>query len=185
MSSHELGEHAGVSPALVRKDLAWFGEFGKQGVGYEVAFLRDELRRILNLDREIRVALIGVGSLGSALVRYQHRRYTEEPGFNLHLVALFDSDPNKVGARVGPLQIHRLDDLESLAPALGIQMAIITVPAENAQEVAEACARAHIKALLNFAPTKVIVPADTHIAHADVSLEMQRLAYYLDGADEG
>src|SRR5690606_8293297 len=81
MSSQELGERAGVSPALVRKDLAWFGEFGKQGVGYEVPYLRDELRRILNLDENIGVALIGMGSLGRALTRYNLSRLEQDPSF--------------------------------------------------------------------------------------------------------
>src|SRR5690606_33369523 len=99
MSSQELGQRAGVSPALVRKDLAWFGEFGKQGVGYEVNFLKEELRRILNLDQEIRVALIGVGRLGHALARYFQGRLDREPNFNLRIVALFDADERKVGER--------------------------------------------------------------------------------------
>ncbi|NLG68586.1 MAG: redox-sensing transcriptional repressor Rex, partial [Firmicutes bacterium] len=111
MSSQELGERAGVSPALVRKDLAWFGEFGKQGVGYEVRYLREELRKILNLDREIRVAVIGVGSLGHALVRYNQQRYREDQHFNLHVVALFDADPAKIHTRLDGLMIHPIATL--------------------------------------------------------------------------
>ncbi|MBE3599254.1 MAG: redox-sensing transcriptional repressor Rex [Limnochordaceae bacterium] len=179
MSSHELGERAGVSPALVRKDLAWFGEFGKQGVGYEVGYLREELRKILNLDREIRIGLIGVGSLGHALVRYNQQRYAEDSHFNLHIVALFDNDPSKVHRQLDGMLIHPIDALPEVTRQERLQMAIVTVPAAAAQQVAERCVEAGIRAILNFAPAKLVVPAGVHLANADVSLEMQRLAYYL------
>lgn len=179
MSSQELGERAGVSPALVRKDLAWFGEFGKQGVGYEVGYLREELRKILNLDREIRVALIGVGSLGHALVRYNQQRYREDQHFNLHIVALFDSDPAKINTYFDGLLIHPVEKLPEVAREQGLQMAIVTVPASAAQQVIDRCVDAGIRAILNFAPAKLTVPPGVHLANADVSLEMQRLAYYL------
>ena len=97
ISSHELGKRAGVRPALVRKDLAWFGEFGKQGVGYDVEFLQDELRKILNLDEPLHMALVGVGSLGHALARYNWRRFQEDPLFTIKLVALFDIRPELIG----------------------------------------------------------------------------------------
>ncbi|WP_324670318.1 redox-sensing transcriptional repressor Rex [Geochorda subterranea] len=179
MSSQELGERAGVSPALVRKDLAWFGEFGKQGVGYEVRYLREELRKILNLDREIRVAVIGVGSLGHALVRYNQQRYREDQHFNLHVVALFDADPAKIHTRLDGLMIHPIDTLAEVTRREGLQMAIVTVPASAAQQVVDRCVEAGIRAILNFAPAKLTVPEGVHLANADVSLELQRLAYYL------
>lgn len=179
MSSQELGERAGVSPALVRKDLAWFGEFGKQGVGYEVSYLRDELRRILNLDEDIRVALIGVGSLGHALARYNRARYQHDESFNIELVALFDSDPAKIGMQVDGMTVRPISDFPSCCREWNIRMAIITVPAEAAQEVADVVVGAGIKAILNFAPTKLLVPDGVQVATADLSLELQRLAYYL------
>src|SRR5690625_3855154 len=111
MSSQELGERAGVSPALVRKDLAWFGEFGKQGVGYEIKYLKSELRRILNLDKEIRVALIGVGSLGRAFARYNHSRH-ERGSFNIRVVAMFDANPDIIGQQVAGVQVMSVDSLE-------------------------------------------------------------------------
>lgn len=180
MSSQELGERAGVSPALVRKDLAWFGEFGKQGVGYEISFLKDELRRILNLTDNIRVALIGVGSLGQALTRYNRARVERDRRFNVKIVALFDNDPKKHGTTVDGLTVIPFDEFAEQTREVGIRMAIITVPAEHAQAVADVVVAAGIKAILNFAPTKLVVPDDVRIASADLSLELQRLAYYLD-----
>lgn len=180
LSSQELGERAGVTPALVRKDLAWFGEFGKQGVGYDVHYLRSELRRILHLDKEIRIALVGVGSLGMALARYHRRRYLIEPDFNLHIVALFDTDPRKIGEVVDGVPISSLGELPVLVDRLGIRMAMIAVPAEAAQGVADRLAAAGVKAILNFAPVKLKVPPGVHVATADLSGELQCLAYYLD-----
>lgn len=180
MSSQELGQRAGVSPALVRKDLAWFGEFGKQGVGYEVAFLKQELRRILNLHREIPIALVGVGRLGQALARYFQGRLDRDPTFNLRIAALFDADPSKFGDRVGHLEVRPIHELTWRARAKKIRLAILAVPAADAQQVADACIEADIRGLLNFAPVKLAVPEGVRIANADVSLELQRLAYYLE-----
>lgn len=180
MSSQELGERAGVSPALVRKDLAWFGEFGKQGVGYEIAYLRDELRRILNLKDRIPVVLVGVGSLGQALTRYNRGRLQLDPGFGIEITALFDADPAKVGGEVESVPIYHVSELEERVRSSGARMAIITVPADRAQEVADALVRAGIKGILNFAPTKLSVPEGVMVASADLSLELQRLAYYLE-----
>ena len=179
ISSQELGDQAGVSPALVRKDLGWFGEFGKQGVGYEIAYLAGELRRILNLDKEIPVALVGVGSLGSALVRYARQRYEEEASFNLHIVALFDSSPNKIGGNVDGIPIWAMEDLEEQVAEKGIKIAIVTVPSSSAQVVADQLVAAGVKAILNFAPVQLTVPEGVHVAKADESLERQRLADYL------
>lgn len=181
ISSHELGERAGVSPALVRKDLAWFGEFGKQGVGYEVGYLREELRKILNLDREIRMGLIGFGSLGHALVRYNQQRYREEGNFNLHVVAVFDVDLEKINREFDGVWIYPLETLPEVAARERLEIAIVTVPAQAAQQVVDLCVQVGIRAILNFAPAKLVVPAGVHLANADVSLEMQRLAYYLGG----
>src|SRR5690606_10707164 len=178
MSSQELGEKAGVSPALVRKDLAWFGEFGKQGVGYDVETLRNELRRILHLDRDIPIALVGVGSLGEALVRYFRRRYVDDPGFHLNIVAVFDAAPDKQGQDIEGLQVEAPELIEQRARELGIRMAIVAVPPEAAQSVVNALVGAGIRLLFNFAPVKLAVPQDVHIVNADLSLELQRLAYY-------
>lgn len=179
ISSQELGVKAGVGPALVRKDLAWFGEFGKQGVGYEVGFLRDELRKILNLDQETAVALVGVGSLGVALTRYHLKRFAEDNSFNIKLAALFDSDPAKVGKKVDGVPVFSLADIEEQVSEKKLKMVIITVPADNAQEVANRFIEAGIQGILNFAPIKLKAPATVQVAAADLSLELQRLAYYI------
>ncbi len=179
ISSQELGVRAGVGPALVRKDLAWFGEFGKQGVGYEVKFLRDELRRILNLDKEIRIAIVGAGSLGAAFARYTHRRYSDDSSFSLNVAALFDNDPEKIGKEIDGIPVYAVEELPDKVKELQLQMAIIAVPAEYAQVAADALVAAGVKAILNFAPVKVTVPEGIHLASADLSLELQRLAYYL------
>lgn len=179
MSSQELGERAGVSPALVRKDLAWFGEFGKQGVGYEVGFLKRELRRILNLDKEVKAALIGAGSLGRAFARYNQARF-ENGKLNIRMVAIFDNDPRIIGERIADVEVVPIDQLEDTVREQGIRMAIVTVPAEYAQEVVDRAVQAGIRAILNFAPVSLSVPEGVHLATADLSLELERLAYYLE-----
>lgn len=180
MSSQELGEKAGVSPALVRKDLAWFGEFGKQGVGYDVGNLRTELRRILHLDRDIAIALVGIGSLGEALVRYFRRRYVADPGFHLNIVALFDADPAKQGEDIEGLRVEAPELIEERVRELAVRMAIVAVPPEAAQAVVDKLIASGVRLLFNFAPVKLTVPDDVHIVNADLSLELQRLAYYLE-----
>lgn len=180
MSSQELGMRAGVSPALVRKDLAWFGEFGKQGVGYEVQFLKEQLRKILHLNKPIHMALVGVGSLGRALARYNRGRFAENPAFTMKLLALFDIDPAIVGKEVDGLPVFHSADIPVKVPELKIQLGIITVPAAAAQEITDALVGAGVKALLNFAPVKLKVPAGVHVVNSDVTLELQRLAYYIE-----
>lgn len=180
MSSQELGDKAGVSPALVRKDLAWFGEFGKQGVGYDVENLRTELRRILHLDRDISIALVGVGSLGEALVRYFRRRYTADPGFHLNIVSVFDAAPQKQGEDIEGLPVESPELIEERVREKDIRMAIVAVPPDAAQTVVDRLVGAGIRLLFNFAPVKLVVPDDVHIVNADLSLELQRLAYYLE-----
>ena len=181
ISSQELGVRAGVGPALVRKDLAWFGEFGKQGVGYEIAYLRDELRKILNLDSKLSVGLVGVGSLGVALTRYHQKRSAEDASFNLELTALFDSDPAKIGTRVEGI-VYGSEDILSQVKEKGLNIVIITVPAQEAQDVANRFIQAGIQGILNFAPVKLKAPDTVHVVNTDVSLELQRLAYYVPKA---
>ncbi|MBO2519210.1 MULTISPECIES: redox-sensing transcriptional repressor Rex [Limnochorda] len=180
MSSQELGERAGVSPALVRKDLAWFGEFGKQGVGYEVAYLRDELLRILNLDKVVNLAIVGMGALGHALARYSMDRYQRDSYYQLRVAALFDADPEKIGEQVGNLVIQSVDRLEEVLERERIRMVVVAVPASAAQEIVDRCVRAGARAILNFAPVHVTAPEHVYLAHTDLSLELERLAYYLE-----
>jgi len=179
MSSQELGERAGVSPALIRKDLAWFGEFGKQGVGYEVAYLREELRKILNLDKSIRMVLVGVGSLGYALARYHRRKFLDDPSFTLEIVGLFDANPELVGKDVEGVTIEPVDALTTRVKELGAELGIICVPADSAQVVADKLVAGGIRAILNFAPVKLSAPDEVEVTNEDLSLELQRLAYYV------
>lgn len=180
VSSQELGRRAGVSPAQVRKDLAVFGEFGKQGVGYRMILLRRELTAILNLDRPVRLVLCGAGELGTALTRYIARRRARDDHYPFELEAVFDIDPARVGTCIEGVKVHPVDSLAAKARDLGAEVAIITVPAAAAQAVADLCVAAGVKAILNFAPTKLFVPGEVRLQHSDVSLELQQLAFYLD-----
>lgn len=179
VSSKELGEKVGVTSAQVRKDLAMFGEFGKQGVGYQGLFLGTELKRILNADRTLRVCIIGAGELGTALARYNLRRYQKERDYPFRIVAIFDNDPSKVGVMLDGIKVSSMDQFKKLVRDLDVQIAIITVPAQSAQNVIDMGIEANIKGFLNYAPVKVNTPEDIKIHHADVSLDLHQLAFYL------
>ncbi len=179
ISSQELGERAGVSAAQIRKDLAYFGEFGKQGVGYEIRFLRGEIGRILNVDRPVHFAIIGAGELGIALARYTQRRRKLEHGYPFWLSGLFDIDPEKIGQLVDGVTIEHVDALAERVREKGIRMALITVPAAVAQNAANSAVSAGVRAILNFAPTRVSVPSDVRLHDADVTLDLHHLAYFL------
>jgi len=173
-SSQELGKRLGISAAQIRKDLSHFGEFGKQGTGYNVAFLRDQLKRILKVDREWPVVLIGIGDLGRALAHYGG---FVDRGFRI--VALFDSDPAKIGQKIGEMEIMSMDKLADVVRERDIQIAMLTVPAVHAQKVAEACLAAGIKSVLNYAPITLKLPDGTHIQHIDPVAHLQRMTHYL------
>lgn len=180
VSSHELGPLVGVTPAQVRKDLALFGEFGKQGVGYDAANLRRELKQILNADRRINVGLAGVGELGDALLRYNIRRAAQDREYPFVMAAAFDIDPVKIGQAVeGVARVYDVAELPATARELSLEIGIVTVPASAAQPVAELMVSGGIKAILNFAPTKLAVREDVRVHYADVSLELLCLGYYL------
>jgi redox-sensing transcriptional repressor len=173
-SSHDLGKRLGISAAQIRKDLSFFGEFGKQGTGYNVGYLQEQISRILKVDREWPVALIGIGDLGRALARYggfAHR------GFRV--VALFDSDPAKIGQTIGDLEIMSIDRLGEVVRERDIRVAMLTVPAKEAQGVADLCVAAGIKAILNYAPITLKVPEGALVQHTDPVTHLQRMTYYL------
>jgi len=174
-SSKELGEKIGISPAQIRKDLSQFGEFGKQGTGYSVPFLVEKLRQILHVDRVWDVVVIGMGDMGHALARYQG--FTNR-GFRVAMV--FDSDPAKVGERVGDFIIQDAREMVPAIRAAGIRIAMICVPAQAAQEVADKLVEAGVKAILNYAPISLSVPADVHVQYIDPAIGLQRMTYYLD-----
>lgn len=174
-SSHELGKRLGISSAQIRKDLSHFGEFGKQGTGYNVATLSAELNRILNVDREWQVALVGAGDLGRALARYGgfvHR------GFRI--THLFDSDPEKVGQEISGLTIQHADKLVSVIKQEGVKVAMIATPADHAQEAADRLVEAGVKSILNYAPIVISVPEDVRVQYIDPVIHLQRMAYYLE-----
>jgi redox-sensing transcriptional repressor len=172
ISSSQLGAALGLGDAQVRKDLAFFGQFGYPGIGYRVEELIAALRRILGIDRVWPSALVGLGNLGRALLRYHGFRTR---GF--HVIALFDTDPQKVGQTVDGLVVRHVDDLPQVVPALGISLAILSVPAECAQRVADQLVASGIVGLLNFAPTALVVPASVNIVHVDLSVQLEHLAY--------
>ncbi len=174
-SSQELGERLGISAAQIRKDLSQFGEFGKQGTGYNIAFLVDQLRNILNIDHDWDVAVIGCGGIGSAVVRYHG--FTNR-GFNVRMV--FDSDPQKVGTKIGNFIIQDFTHMVDIIREAGIKVAMVAVPAEFAQEVTNKLVEAGVKAILNYAPISLNVPDDIHLQYIDPSIHLQRMTYYLD-----
>jgi len=174
VSSQELAERFNLNSAQVRKDLAYFGEFGVPGIGYYVSGLKAELQRILGLDREWAVALVGFGNLGSALVHY--KGFTRQ-GFRI--AAIFDEDPGKVSREVESPPIFSSRDLGREIKARGIQIAIMAVPAEAAQPVADLLVSAGIRAILNFAPARLKVPKDVRLKHVDLSIELETLSFYL------
>jgi redox-sensing transcriptional repressor len=174
-SSQELSDRLGISAAQIRKDLSQFGEFGKQGTGYNIEYLVDQLRKILRVDRVWEVAVVGAGGIGSAVARYQgfaNRGYK--------VTMLFDNDPKKIGTRVGPFVVHDFAAMAQVIQNAGIQVAMIAVPAQNAQVVADELVKAGIRAILNYAPININVPEGVHVQHTDPVTHLQRMTYYLD-----
>lgn len=174
ISSGAIAEGAGVSPAQVRKDLAYFGEFGTRGVGYNVDELCGHIRRILGLDQKWPSVLVGAGKLGSALALYE--------GFNIrgfHIVGVFDVDPDPIGNRFGSIKVLPMEYLERVIQREHVQIGIITVPAAAAQEVGERLASAGVKAILSFSPYVLNLPADVIVRHVDFSLHLEVLTFNL------
>lgn len=174
-SSHELGERLGISSAQIRKDLSHFGEFGKQGTGYHINYLIEQLRQILKLDHEWPVAIIGAGHIGHALASYngfQHR------GFRI--ARIFDNDPHKIGTQIGNLIVQPVDTMVETLKKERIQVAILAVPAVVAQEIASKLAQTPIRSILNYAPVHLNVPSHIHVRHNDPVIQMQRMTFYLD-----
>jgi redox-sensing transcriptional repressor len=174
ISSQELARRFSLNSAQVRKDLAYFGEFGVRGIGYYVSGLKAELQRILGLDREWPVALVGFGNLGSALFHY---RGFGRQGFRVAVI--FDDDAAKMGRAVDGVPILATRDMPRELKARGIQMAIVAVPAEGAQAVTDELVGAGVRAILNFAPTRLKVGRDVHLKNVDLSIELETLSFYL------
>ncbi len=173
-SSHELGKRLGISSAQIRKDLSHFGGFGKQGTGYHIAFLEEKLREVLKVDREWEIALVGVGDLGRAVANY---RGFPERGFTITQV--FDSDPSKIGTKIGDLIIHSMQEMPEVVQKENIKIAMLAVPAHSAQVVANELVDAGIMAILNYAPINLNVPDHVRVQHIDPVVHMQRMTFYL------
>ncbi len=173
VSSQQLAERFGFNSAQVRKDLAYFGQFGVRGLGYFTEELKENLERILGLKQEWAVALVGLGNLGSALLNY---RGFQQRGFRISVV--FDNDPSKVGRSIGKVQVY---DAEKIVPMLKrrkIKMAVIAVPAGAAQSVADQLVAAGVNAMLNFAPTQLSVPKGVKVQNVDLSVMLKTLSFY-------
>lgn len=175
VSSQDLGQKLDLNPAQIRKDLAYFGEFGKKGIGYDVAYLIEKIRQILKLDRHIQVALVGAGNLGRALCNYN--TYLRN---DMKIVAVFDAMPSKAGETINNLTVQSMQEMKQTLAKLGVRIGIITVPAIEAQNVANQFVECGIEAILNFAPVIIKVPPEVRVHHADFTTELQSLAYYLD-----
>jgi redox-sensing transcriptional repressor len=174
VSSKMLADRLGTTAARIRKDLSYFGGFGKQGTGYSIYYLIEQLQRILNLDRIWQVVVVGAGNLGKALTRYQ--------GFarrGIEIVMLFDIDPEVIGVKVGSVVVQHVDSLEAEISEKGIKMAILTVPGAVAQETADRLVNAGITAILNYAPVTLMAPDHVRVQHIDPVLHLQRMMYYL------
>jgi len=178
VSSRALAEAGGATPAQVRKDLSFFGSFGRRGVGYPVGELAGHLREILGLGRAYRVVLVGGGRLGSALAHFEgfHDR-----GFEI--VAVYDTDPAKVGAALDGLTVRAGAALEADLAAQPADIGVIGVPPAQAQAVADRLVKAGVRALLNFAPVHLAVPAGVTVRHVNLALELDGLAFALRNGD--
>ncbi|MFC4598054.1 redox-sensing transcriptional repressor Rex [Cohnella hongkongensis] len=179
VSSQDLGEKLDLNPAQIRKDLAYFGEFGRKGVGYNVDYLIEKIRQILKLDKTMNVALVGTGNLGRALCNYN--MYIKD---NMKIVAVFDADQSKAGSSINHLKVQPMQELADTVRKLDIAVGIITVPAGEAQNVADQFVAAGIKGLLNFAPVVLKAAPGVRIHNADFTAELLSLAYYMDAHED-
>lgn len=174
VSSDGLANRFHLNSAQIRKDLAYFGEFGVRGVGYDIADLRDHITKILGLDKEHRVGIIGAGRLGAALADYYGFQRT-----NFKVVALFDADKDKIGQQFGEIEVFDIKDFSEVTKKANIDVAVIAVPAEYAQGVLELITEAGIKAIMNFAPTPLRISGDVKLKTVDLTISLESLSYYL------
>ena len=174
VSSQQLGERLRMTPAQIRKDLSYFGRFGKQGRGYSIAFLLEELRDILGLNGEWRACLVGVGRLGRAIINYTG--FAPE-GFTI--VAAFDSSDSQVGSKVNDLLVRPMSDLSLAVDEMGVSIGIVAVPAAQAQLVIDNLVENGIKGILNYAPIAPYVPMDVVVRNIDPVLSLQSMTFYL------
>ncbi len=174
-SSQELGDAIGISAAQIRKDLSQFGEFGKQGTGYSIKFLVEQIHSILHVNRVWDLALVGVGDLGHAIARYQG---FQDRGFRI--VLAFDNNPEKLGLKIGDVVVQDTSVMSKEITRLGVKIAMLTVPANAAQTVAEELVQAGINAILNYAPITLNLPERIRVEYIDPIVKLQHMTYYLD-----
>jgi len=174
ISSSEISTLTGINSAQIRKDLAYFGQFGKRGRGYLAINLVKELEKILGLDKKWLTIIVGAGNLGKALARYEGFR---KRGFLIK--GIFDQDPLKIGKKIGNISIYDIKEMEKFIRDKSIDIGLLVVPAEFAQEVADKMVAGGIKAILNFAPLRLSLPPEVRIHNVDLSLEFEGLTYYL------
>jgi len=174
ISSEELARLTKFSSALVRRDLTYFGQFGTPGKGYNINGLKKEILRILGLNSERKVALIGVGNMGLALLAYKG---FDKSGFRI--VTAFDNDLRKIGKNLEGITIRDTSEIKEVISKESIKMAIVTVPADKAQEAINLLVASGVKAILNFAPFRPHVPEDVELVNIDLTIELEKLAYFL------
>jgi redox-sensing transcriptional repressor len=174
ISSGEIAQGVGVSSAQVRKDLAYFGEFGTRGVGYKVEELYGHLMKILGLDRNWNIIIIGAGKLGSALALYQG---FADRGFSIS--AILDVDPDRIGTRLGAVEVEKLELLDKRVKESNVSIGVVTVPARVAQDVTDKLVNAGVKAILNFSPRVLRVPNDIILRNVDLSVNLEVLSFNL------
>jgi redox-sensing transcriptional repressor len=178
VSSSQLGGPLSIKNAQVRKDLAFFGQFGHPGIGYRIDELIDALRHILGIDHDWPLALVGLGNLGRALLRYRGFRTR---GF--HIVALFDNDETKIGLNYDGLVVESIESLRKVVAVRKIRLAILAVPAEAAQRVTDLVVSCGIRGILNFAPVMLSVPPQVNLVGVDLSVQLENLAYKVQRTD--
>ena len=174
VSSDEIADINSITSAQVRKDLSFFGTFGKRGLGYNTQDLKDEIASILGLKKQWKIALAGVGNIGKALINFNEFK---TQGF--HFTALFDSDPKKIGTTISSLTVHSIDDVCSVIKTNEIEIVIITVPTKMAQEVIDTFVQCGVRAFLNFAQVTIKVPDNVLVKNENMSIELEALSYYL------
>ncbi len=178
ISSDELARRGGTTSAQVRKDLSFFGSFGKRGLGYSVPELSRQIREIMGLGREWRVVIVGAGKIGAALAQY---RGFSQRGFQI--VAVYDTSPDKIGRPWDGHTIRDIRELERDGPREGIDIAVLTVPAEAAQATLDRIVKSGIKAVLNFAPVQLLAPADVAVKTVNMAMELVSLSFALTNRD--
>lgn len=174
VSSAELSEAVKVDSATIRRDFSYFGALGKKGYGYNVNYLLSFFRKTLDQDELTKVALIGVGNLGTAFLNYNFLKNN-----NTKISVAFDVDESKVDTKIGDITVHHMDDLESVIIEEKITVAILTVPAPFAQTITDRLVQAEVKGILNFTPARLTVPSSTRVHHIDLAVELQSLVYFL------